>query len=259
MRCKPTCCLLPKSNSNGVYIITSPGEGEGKTVTAANLAVTMANSGLEVLLIDADLVRPKIHKVFDLENATGLTTILAAKGADLDGLLENDKAQYSARPPSESLSILKTCVQNTNIPRLRIITGGPYTESSAQLLSSSPLQKWVDLMQAQLNVEVILFDSAPCLTVADTSILSAKVKADCILVVRAGETQRDAALRAQRQFDHIGINIQGIILNRVKSSDIDHGYTSGYVNINTNNIYNGQVVAAANNHVKSQIEQTRVE
>ncbi len=129
------------------------------------------------------------------------------------------------------------------------MTGGANVENSATLLSSSLLQKWVDLMQSYLKVDVILFDSAPCLTVADTSILAAKVNADCILVVEAGRTQRTATLRAQRQFEHIGIKIQGIILNRVKSSDIDHGYTSGYVHINPTNLYSQQLLQPSSNHV----------
>jgi polysaccharide biosynthesis transport protein len=244
-----------ETNSNGVYIVTSPGADEGKTITSINLAITMANSGLEVLLIDADLIKPKIHDILNLDNSCGLTTLLSVNEGVLEGIGEGERARYSAELSTDPLATLRSCVQTTNIPRLRAITGGPYVENSTQLLSSSDLKSWIHVMQAQLGVDVILFDSAPCLTVADTSILAAKIKSecDCILVVRAGQTKRESALRAQQQFNHIGINIQGIILNRVKSSDIDHGYTSGYVNINTNNVYsNGQFIHSANqnNHVQ---------
>jgi succinoglycan biosynthesis transport protein ExoP len=226
-----------KSSSSGVYIITSPGEHEGKSLTASNLAITMAQSGLEVVLIDADLLRPSIHDMFGLENNLGLTTLLSAENVVFNEESTSEKMAFSGQLEADAGRLLNSVLQPTNVPHLRIIPGGPIVENSAQLLSSSPIQKWVDFIKSRLDVDVVLFDTAPCLTVADTSILAAKVKADCILIVQAGRTHRTAALRAQRQFEHIGINIQGIILNRVKSSDIDHGYTSGYVNINPNNVY----------------------
>lgn len=233
-----------ESHGKGVYIITSPGEHEGKTVTAVNLAAMMAQNGVEVLLIDADLLRPSVHNVFELTNKAGLTTLLSADH-DKDDSLDEDRA----------VGILNACVQKTSIPRLRVITSGPMVGNLTQLLSSNSLQRWVDRMISVLGVQVILFDTPPCLLVADTSILAARVKADCILVAQAGRTQRSTILRAVRQFEHIGVNIQGIVLNKVKAADIDHGYTSQYMRPGLATLPGDQMIQSLNNHRQLQPEQ----
>jgi Mrp family chromosome partitioning ATPase len=88
-------------------------------------------------------------------------------------------------------------------------------------------------------VDVILIDTPPCLGMADTSILAASLKADCILVLEAGKTHRDAAISANRQLTHVGCTIKGVILNKVKLYDADHGYNSGYQHTQHVEIRNG--------------------
>ncbi|MBI5667981.1 MAG: polysaccharide biosynthesis tyrosine autokinase [Chloroflexi bacterium] len=234
-----------ESRGRGVYIITSPGEHEGKTVTAVNLAAMMAQNGVEVLLIDADLLRPSVHEVFDLSNKSGLTTLLSAPFDVSD-----------SRNQERAITLLNGCVQKTSIPRLRVITSGPMVGNLTQLLNSSSLQDWVDLMESALGAQVVLFDTPPCLLVADASILAARVKADCILVAQAGRTQRSTILRALRQFEHIGVNIQGIVLNKVRKADIDHGYTSNYIRAGTPLLPAEQVLQSLNNHRQLQPEQS---
>ncbi|MBN1966545.1 MAG: P-loop NTPase, partial [Anaerolineae bacterium] len=143
-------------NGKGVYIVTSPGPSEGKSVTAANLAVAMAAAGLRVLLVDADLRRPVVHKIFGLSNELGLTTLLFADPADT-GLPKEEALQWSGN--------MRECLQDTSVPRLRVITSGFVPNNPTEILGSALMQRWVNTFMAANNVDVIIFDSPPCLVV----------------------------------------------------------------------------------------------
>jgi protein-tyrosine kinase len=222
--------LLAAHNGSGhaVYIITSPGEHEGKSVTTANLAVTMALNGLNVLLIDADMVKPRVHEFFNLDNDRGLKTLISVNPAVVshDDL---DKPVSQLNPNvQQTLNLLGVSVQNTPVQNLRVITSGPVTDNSTHLSEYNSLRDWLPVLYTVLGVDVILFDTPPCLVVSDASILASLIPASCVLVVQSGRTNRDAAVRAQTQFMHIGKTFAGVVLNRVKNYDMDHGYNSGY-------------------------------
>lgn len=209
------------SSSKGVYIVTSPSPEEGKSMTTANLAITMALAGLQVLLIDADLRRPKLHEIFELENNVGLTTLLFAdpgSTAVMDG--ETDESKLPAN--------LRQCLQNTSVPRLRVITSGFIPSNPTEILGSALMQRWVDAFRASSNIDVVLIDTPPCLMVADSSVLAATAKGDVLLVLDASKSRRGAALKAKERFEQLGLEIKGVIINRLNPRDETYEYTYSY-------------------------------
>ncbi|UCG77251.1 MAG: polysaccharide biosynthesis tyrosine autokinase [Nitrospirota bacterium] len=179
-------------------LITSVSPQEGKTVTSVNLATTMAQSELSVLLIDGDLRRPRIHEIFGFDNDKGLSTYLA--GAEGSG------------------DIRKGHVEN-----LSIITSGPIPPNPNELLNSSRLGMFIDDISSRFDM--ILWDSAPILTVTDSLILS-KVLDGTVLVTRAGKTTHEELVRGLKSMDDIGSRLLGIIVN---GFDIDKNeYGSRY-------------------------------
>lgn len=185
-----------------VYVITSPGPDDGKSVTAANLAVVMAEAGQRVLLVDADLRRPSVHEIFGMPNHLGLSTLLFA-----------DPAPHVHHHPLPTPGNMRRCLQDSEIPGLRLITSGFIPDKPAELLGSALMQRWGRVFASASNVDVVLFDTPPCLLVDDSVILAATINASVLLVLRAGATQRGAAFWARRQFADMHVSIRGVILN----------------------------------------------
>ena len=215
------------SSEDGIrpaYVITSPGPEEGKSVTAANLAVVMAAAGLRVLLVDADLRRPRVHEFFGLKNDVGLTTLLFADP------IENE----TATPNGKALNLttnLRDCLQNTEVPRLRVITSGLSPANPAEILGSSLMQRWARVFASASNVDVVLFDTPPTMVVSDSSVLAATINASVVIVLDANKTRRSAAIRTRQQFANLNVEVQGIVLNSIKPGDNEegyYGYGSGY-------------------------------
>lgn len=228
-RALQTNLLAASSNGhNDVFLLTSPGEHEGKSVTAANLALSMANSGLRTLLIDADLVQPRLHEIFGLENERGLKNLIGMTPAQVDASALEKPLQQLDIEAQQTINNLNAAVQRGPVDNLLIITSGPTGEGSTNVNEYQSLREWLSVFRLALKADVILFDTPPCLLVSDTSILASAIRADCVLVVQAGRTKRDAAVQARAQFVHIGRDIRGVVLNRVRPADIDHGYNSGY-------------------------------
>lgn len=217
--------LLFSSGSTGaqnVYIITSPNPEEGKSMTTANLAITMALAGLQVLLIDADLRRPKLHEIFELENNVGLTTLLFADPGNA-AAFEGEGSDETKLPAN-----LRQCLQNTSVPRLRVITSGFIPSNPTEILGSALMQRWIDAFRTSSNIDVVLIDSPPCLMVADATVLAATAKGEVLVVLDASKTRRIAALKAKERFEQLGLEIKGIILNRLNPRDETYEYTYSY-------------------------------
>lgn len=209
------------SDEKQAFVVTSAGPEEGKSVTAANLAVAMATAGLRVLLVDADLRRPKVHEIFDLNNELGLTTLLFA-----------DPLTSAEDSPNQGVlsDKLRQCIQNTSIPRLRVITAGFSPSNPTEILGSALMKRWFDEFMASSNVDIVLFDTPPTLVVADSSVLAATINTDVLLVIRAGRTRRGAALRAKEQFYNLNVNVAGVALNHINMSEQGsyYGYGGSY-------------------------------
>ncbi len=206
------------SADKSVFIVTSPGPSEGKSVTSSNLAVTMAMAGWRVLLIDADLRRPRLHDAFGLENNVGLSTLLSIAPEDL----------YTGALDSHGLiRNLDDCMQETDIPGLRVMTSGHIPLNPTEVLGSASMQRWYQEFQARDDIDIVLFDSPPALVVADSSVLASAIEAPVVLVVQANGTRRGAALTAKEQFQQLNVKVAGLVLNSVNPRDRG-GYGYGY-------------------------------
>jgi non-specific protein-tyrosine kinase len=172
-------------------LVTSAGAEEGKSTTLANLAVTIAQSGKRVILIDADLRRPTQHQIFGLKNNAGLTDMVRD-----DAILAN--------PP----------LQETNVPNLRVLASGQLPPNPAEILGS---KRMADILAALLeHADMLLFDAPPVLAVTDAAVLSQKVDG-VLLVVSAGKTKRENARKAQSQLEKINARVIGAVLNNVQA------------------------------------------
>mgnify|MGYP000169458836 CR=1 FL=1 len=218
-----TNLLFSTDNQNkGVYVITSPSPEEGKSMTTSNLAITMALAGLQVVLIDADLRRPKLHEIFQLENNVGLTTLLFAEPDVVENIsaADSDEAKLPAN--------LRQCLQNTSVPRLRVITSGFIPSNPTEILGSSLMQRWIATFRNSPGIDIVLIDSPPTLMVADSTVLAATAKADVLLVIDAGKTRRGAGIKAKERFTQLGLEVKGVILNRLNPRDETYEYTYSY-------------------------------
>lgn len=182
-------------------MITSPNPGEGKSITAANLGVIMAQADLKTIIVDADLRRPTMHKVFQVSNLEGLTDLLRSSDNDLTHHLKN-----------------------TGIENLQIITSGPLPPNPSEMLSS---QRMLDLLKRLGSMaDVVIFDSPPVLAVTDATVLSSRIDG-VIVVTQAKRTRRDATKQVIKRLDHVGANILGAIINQVTGKG-DYSHYSYY-------------------------------
>lgn len=181
-------------------LITSAQPGEGKTTVSTNLAISLAQLGQTVLLIDGDMRRPTIHKAFQVKTESGLVSYLTG---------------HQDWP---------AVVVPTNIPGLDIIPCGPVPPNPAELLSSERTRTLV--VEALEKYTTVVLDSPPILNVADSRILSVLVDG-VLLVARGNSTPRELVKRAQAHARNAGANIIGIVLNSVNVHRMDY-YAYGY-------------------------------
>jgi len=168
-------------------LVSSPNRREGKSVTAANLAVSFAQNGRMVLLVDANLRSPGLHQMFDLFQEPGLSELLQGK------------VGYDA------------VVQMTTLRNLHVLTGGAISPNAAELIASEGMRDFVQ--QAELEYDVVILDSGPTLTVADPSVLATYVDI-VLLVVSAGSTRLEELERSVEIIESVGGKMPKYILNR---------------------------------------------
>jgi len=172
-------------------LVTSTAPSEGKTLTAANLAAVFAQAGRRVIVVDADLHRPRQHRVFRLPNNTGLTNALLSEGSALEVLL-----------------------QETPVPGLQVLTSGPLPPNPAELLGSARMREL--LAQLTSLADIVVIDSPPTMAVSDTAILASEVDG-VLLVLDAGKTRREMALHALTGLRQVQARVIGVVLNRMPS------------------------------------------
>ncbi|WP_285858216.1 CpsD/CapB family tyrosine-protein kinase [Neobacillus niacini] len=181
-------------------MITSSGPGEGKSTTASNLAVTFAQLGKKVLLVDADLRKPTVHHTFAVDNLFGFTTVL-----------------------TKQRSLDKT-IQETEEQDLYILTSGPIPPNPAELLSSKSMEQFIE--EAKQEFDYIIFDTPPLLAVADPQILANKVDGS-IMVVYSEKTEIDQAKKAKELLGNAQSKLLGVVLNHKEVHKSDYYYYYG--------------------------------
>lgn len=217
--------LSSAGNPPKTILVTSSQPGEGKTTTAVNTAISLANLGVSVLLIDADLRRPAIHKQFKVNQSRGLSTYL------------------SSNVPIEAVTF------DLPIPNLTLMPCGPVPPNPAELIASERMKELIRTAGEQFDH--ILIDSPPLMNVTDPAILSTMVDG-VIMVVHAGRSTRDVVRRAKQDLRSVGAKIFGVVLNNVdlkREGYYDYYYyrhyssygeTNGKGNGNGNGNGNGQ-------------------
>jgi protein-tyrosine kinase len=181
-------------------MVTSAGPGEGKSTTAANLAIVFAQQGKSVLMVDADLRKPTAHYTFQVDNHIGLTNVLTKQ------------------------SSLRSAVSTTEIEHLSVMPSGPIPPNPAELLGSRMMEEF--LKEAYEQFDLVIFDTPPVLAVTDGQILANRCDGT-VLVVSSGITEVEAAAKAKDQLDSANARILGVLLNRKKASDTHYYYYYG--------------------------------
>lgn len=192
--------LSSASHAPRTILVTSSQPAEGKTTTSTNLAISLSQTGSSVLIVDCDLRRPRLHKVFGVKNSRGLANYLSGTGE------------------------LATLVQSA-LPNLFVLPVGPLPPNPAELLGSNRMKQTVELLQN--SFDYVILDSPPVASFADSLILSAMVEG-VIIVVKAGQTSREMANRTKTHLQTVGAKVLGAVINHIKLQPHDYYYYSTY-------------------------------
>jgi capsular exopolysaccharide synthesis family protein len=197
-------CYLGEAGPPRSLVITSPGPGEGKSTTSANVAVAMARQGTRVLLVDCDLRRPVLHEVFELPGEPGLCDVLQGNNT------------------------LGDVLAPTRIENLAVIPGGNGTDGPAELLGSYKMEDVLRTLTDQF--ECVVLDCPPLLLVTDAAVVAAKARGT-LLVVRAEGTCLGALIRSKAQLDNVNACVLGVVVNgvtRAAGAYGEYGFSNYY-------------------------------
>lgn len=173
-------------------IITSAGPGEGKTTTTMNLGIAFAQSGSKVLIMDADLRMPTIHKTLNLPNDYGMSNVLA----------QQQNYTYS--------------ITNKIMENFSVLTAGPVIQNPSEYFTSNAMRNLIE--NAKQDFDIILIDAPPIGIVTDVAVLSTIVDGT-ILIAASGEVKRASMIRAKELLERVKANIIGVVLNKIPGTD----------------------------------------
>lgn len=176
-------------------MVTSAAPGEGKTISAINLAITMAQSGNRVLLVDADLRHPRIHRAFGIPNPAGLSNLLVGESA------------------------IDNVVRPSGVTNLDLVTSGPIPPNPSELLGSQRMKQ--RLKELDKRYDRVIFDTPPVVSVTDANVLGTMMHG-AIFVIKASRTSRHLAMMGIEQLSSVNVRILGTVLNNVRTER--HGY-----------------------------------
>jgi capsular exopolysaccharide synthesis family protein len=178
-------------------MVTSANASEGKTTTAVNIAIAFAQQGKKVLLIDADLRKPVLHQMMQVDNSFGLTSVLMRS------------------------KNLEFCVRHTKFENLEILPCGPVPPNPSELLGARSMKDL--LSEAYGTYDLLIFDTAPILLVTDAKIMANQCDAS-VLVIRSGITEKGSALKAKKELDSAEGKLLGVILNDKETQGEEYYY-----------------------------------
>lgn len=182
-------------------LVTGALAGDGKTTVSANLAASLATAGYSTLLVETDLRRPTVHEYIDGRPSPGISDVLLGRVT------------------------LQQAVRRTQVPGLSVLCSGALPPNPSELLGSQRMVEIID--EAGANFDVLVLDTPPTLPVTDAVVLAPRADG-VILVVRAGESQRDAVKAAAEQFERVGVRVLGSVFNAASGEASGYGYHHYY-------------------------------
>ncbi len=178
-------------------VVTSSRSGDGKTTTSSNLAIVIAQQGKKVLLIDADMRKPSLHTIYHIPNRKGLSTILAGQ------------------------QVLEDCINQTDIPRLDLLTSGPIPPNPTELLGFEEMDELIE--GTKKLYDFIIIDTPPLLVVSDAQILLNKCESS-LLIFKSGKTSKQDAKKSVLLMKKSEAKFLGVSLNQNKEKKLKDAY-----------------------------------
>ncbi len=207
-----------KEKEKDIILITSPHKGEGKSYIAANMAISFAEVGKKVVLIDADMNTGRLGKIFNIPNNLGISNYLS--NLDTNGLEINE--------------LINKYINETQVKNLNVITSGTKPPNSAELLTLPKLQEMIK--DLSIFYDVVIIDGTPALTTVDSLILT-RVANSTIIVSDYKKTKKDDLWKTKRDIQNVGGRIAGVIINKVRVREKTEDQVS--VRDRVNEILNG--------------------